>query len=307
MAEAPPPSVSLRQSPKGGDVLDPPVANPSSVLKLQWQLVLLIHGYNNTLRAGRDAYEGFRAVQRELAELEPDQPITHGQIVDVYWPGDANWGIVSALYYMWSIDKAKRSAEVLAGTLEEAIRESGFKQIDIVAHSMGGRFTLELIKHLIVVPNLIVRRVVFMAAAVPVFMLEPNDAHQLRAAYDTKLQGGAISLFSPDDMVLSLAFPVGQTLAGAGEGWFPTALGHDLWVNHLTPGNLSQHQISGAGHSDYWGWNQDSIEQARMANTYVRNFLGFPGRGERDIPSREVIERPTGSERTRDYDREPPQ
>src|SRR3990172_9052650 len=119
MAQAPPPSLSFRRRERGGDVLDPPDANPPDVLRGSWQLVLLIHGYNNDLRAGREAYEGFRLVQQEIGRI--DKPL-----VDIYWPGDANWGIVSFLYYPWSIGQAQQTAPVLARALGEAVALSGF-------------------------------------------------------------------------------------------------------------------------------------------------------------------------------------
>jgi pimeloyl-ACP methyl ester carboxylesterase len=297
MSQALPPSLSLRQSDKGGELSDAPTANPENVLNLTWHLVLLIHGYNNDLQAGREAYEGFREVQRRLAGLEEHQQITDGQLVDIYWPGDANWGIASPLYYPWSIAKAKEAAAVLAESLKRAVAENGFKQIEIIAHSMGGRLTFELIKHLVLEVGVRVRRVVFMAAAFPTFMLDPDDGNQLRAAYDAKVQEGSTSLFSPDDMVLALAFPLGQTIAGSGEGWFPTALGHNVWKSHLTPTNLAQHQIHGAGHSDYWGWNKETLDQAEEANQYVRAFLQFNPPGSRDIASRQVAVRQGPEER----------
>ena len=300
MALAPPPSLSVRQLPRGGGVSSSALSNPDHLLKLSGRLVLLIHGYNNDQEAGRQAYEGFRRAQRLLADLETSQPITDKQFVDVYWPGDADWGIGSPLYYPWSIDKAKESAAILASALARAAAERSFKEIDIVTHSMGGRLTLELIKHLVLELGVSVRRVVFMAAAVPTFMLDPEDAQQLRVAYNAKVQGAATSLFSPNDMVLAVAFPLGQTIAGTGEGWFPTALGHDIWSSHLTPSNLAQQQVHGAGHSDYWGWNDATLDIALEANQYVREFLQFNAAGSREMASRRVADRPELEERPSD-------
>lgn len=298
MVMAPPPSVSLRQSPKGGEVLTTFQPNPTNVLRLSRRLLLLIHGYNNDLEAGKDAYQGFIRVQHELADLPPDRPICDGQIVGVYWPGDADWGIFSALYYPWSIEKAKTAAASLATALESAAREGLLHEVDVIAHSMGSRLTLELLKQLLPTPRIRVARIVFMAAAVPVFMLDPADGQKLRAAYETMLAGGAISLYSRDDMVLNLAFPVGQTAAGAGEGWFPTALGHDIWLSHLTPPNLLQYPVNGAGHSDYWGWKEETLDRAREANKHIREFLRFTSGVVRETPSRVVVERDGPEERT---------
>lgn len=282
MAQAPSPSLSVRRLKRGGDVLDPPEPNPPDVLRQSWQFVLLIHGYNNDLKAGTDAYQGFRAVQAEIGRI--DKPL-----IDIYWPGDADWGIVSALYYPLSVGRAQQSAPVLSRTLGEAVALSGFKQIDIVSHSMGGRVAAELIKGLQAVPGILVRRVAFMAAALPTFKLTPGDSSKLREAYDAVVTGGAVSLFSPDDMVLALAFPAGQTLAGSGEGWFPTALGHEQWASPHAPPTLRQQQIYHAGHSDYWGWNKKTLRQARQAGRIVREFLALG-----PIPERVPEERVPG-------------
>lgn len=263
-------------------MLDPPAPNPPDVLRRSWQFVLLIHGYNNDLEAGSEAYRGFRSVQEEIGRI--DKPL-----VDIYWPGDADWGIVSLLYYPLSVGRAQQSAPVLSRALGEAVALSGFKQIDIVSHSMGGRVVVELLKELQAVPGILVRHVAFMAAALPTFKLTPGDRGRLREAYDAVVTGGAVSLFSPDDMVLALAFPAGQTLAGSGEGWFPTALGREQWASDVAPSTLRQQQIYGAGHSDYWGWNEKTQRQARQAGRVVREFLELG-----PIPERVPEERAQG-------------
>lgn len=289
MLELPSPSISLRQLDRGGEVLDPPKLSPSNVLGTSWHYVLLIHGYNNDLKAGQDAYEGFRLVQRQIGNVGPGQPATERPLVDIYWPGDADWGIVSSLYYPWSIEKAKRAASVLARALAEAVSLNGFKQVDVIAHSMGCRLTLELLKELRAVPGIIVRRVVFMAAAVPTFMLMSGE--MLRAAYDSVLIQGAVSLFSPTDPVLALAFPLGQTAGGTGEGWFPTALGHDCWASPFAPANIYQQPVIGASHSDYWGWKEETRGMARQAGLRAREFLGLGTIPEREGVYRSRLER----------------
>lgn len=297
MAPAPPPSVSLRGQDRGGEVRDAAELNPPDVLRMSRSLVLLIHGYNNDLKAGREAYEGFRLVQRAMGRVD-------ASLVDVYWPGDADWGIVSFLYYPWSIDKARRAAPVLARALGDAVRLGLLTQIDVVAHSMGGRLTLELLEHLRAVPGLLVRRVAFMAAAVPTFMLALD--HGLRAAYDAMLAEGAFSLFSPDDIVLSLAFPFGQTLGGAGEGFLPTALGHERWASPLAPPRLDQGQVYGANHFDYWGWKEKTRDKAREAGLRVREFLGLGPIPERTVAARSQPARSGAEARAVEATRETP-
>jgi hypothetical protein len=184
-----------------------------------------------------------------------------------------------------------------------------------VAHSMGCRLTLELIRRLIAVPDVSIQRVVFMAAAVPTFLLEPPE--RLRTGLDHPRVEGVMSLFSADDSVLDNAFPLGQWDA-QGESWTDgdewrrgntVALGHERWVPVNPPRVLSQEnqiQISGAGHSDYWGWREKTRDrQGRWANILVKDFLRFTDAGSREVLSRERADRETAPGRTGGPDREP--
>jgi len=298
MARGPAPSLSLRRLPEGGEVQDPPEPNPPDVLLSSRRLVLLIHGFNNDLEAGTQAYEGFRLVQRELGEISVP-------LVDVYWPGDADWGVVSFLYYPKSIEKAIQSAEVLARALGAAAQQSGPKEVDLVGHSMGCRLALELLARLQPIAGVLVRRVVLMAGAVPTFMLEPTYTHRLRAAYDAMVAAGGLSLYSGADKVLSQAFPAGQTL-GDDEGFFPTALGHEYLGGPAAPATLGQREIPGADHSDYWGWKESTRDLGREANAVVREFLGLGPIPERIRPWRAPVERGAVEERAGTPERQTP-
>ena len=268
---------------------------PDNALTRFGHIVLLIHGYNNDEQEAQTAYRGFDRMQRELGRIPDEQPVADGRVVEVFWPGDGNWGIVSFLYYMASIDKAVATSELLAAALRTAADERGFLNVDIVAHSMGCRLTLETVKRLEAVPNLRVRRVVFMAAAVATETLkEVPDDHGLRRAYDRVIAEGAVSLYSPADLVLSVAFPLGQTLAPGDEGFMPAALGHDLWLGEEVPLNLRYRQSEnrGAGHSDYWGWREETRdEQGRFANARIRHFLNLGAIAFRDGPERTMAGR----------------
>ncbi len=299
MALEPTARLSFRQRPQGGEVKPEPSEPEYRQLTGRRHLLLLIHGYNNNLKVGEEAYRGFEALQRELANLDDDTPVAGGRLIQVYWPGDADWGIVSPLFYPWSIERARRTAAALADTLARAARESGHKQVDIVAHSMGCRLTLELLKALRSKSDITVGRVVLMAGAVPTFMLEPRpDRHELRDAFDKVLSDAGLSLYSSSDLVLSVAFRLGQS-AATGEGFFPTALGHEFWADAVAPVNLTQQENPNAGHSDYWGWKQkpQSLACARTANARVKEFLRFEQPGERAPAERDTVERETQDER----------
>jgi pimeloyl-ACP methyl ester carboxylesterase len=288
--------LSFRQRAQGGEVKPEPSEQEYLKLACRRHLLLLIHGYNNDLNASEDAYRGFEALQRELAKLDDDTPVASGRLVQIYWPGDADWGVVSPLFYPWSIQRACRTAAALADILARAARESGHKQVDIVAHSMGCRLALELLRQLRNQSDITVGRVVLMAGAVPTFMLEPRpDKQKLRDAIDTVLTDAGLSLYSSTDKVLAYAFPLGQTAAPGSEGFFPTALGHEFWADAVAPVKLTQQENPDADHSDYWGWNQKppSLACARAANARVKEFLRFEQPGERACAERGMAERET--------------
>ncbi len=282
-------TISLRNDDVGGPVLPQPKVTGKSALCAAHHLVLLVHGYNNNLREATDAYDGFHARQHDQDAAE-----RYGfgrSFAELYWPGDADWGIASFLFYMQSIDRARESAEVLGRYLAECF-PNGPVRIDIVAHSMGCRLVLELLRTLSTHPQLQIGRVVLMAAAVPTAMLQgsPERSGRLRPGFDAVIAEGARSLYSLADMVLSLAFPLGQTLGG--EGFLPTALGHEYWVDSGVPLNLGQVQNAGADHGDYWGWNTKPrpLSCARVAAHEVHDYLRFASAGDRHVAQRPLVE-----------------
>jgi len=284
-------TLSLREQDVGGGVKAVPSVSDEAALAAAQHLVLLIHGYNNDRKAAADAYAGFHARQQEL---DPDGRYGIGRVfVEVYWPGDADWGMASFLFYMGSVDHAVQSAECLARYLAERFGANGVR-IDIVAHSMGCRLGMELLRALAGAnAALDIARIVFMAGAAPTFMLEQQrPARRLRPSYDHVLREGARSLYSGADSVLAFAFPAGQSLAPGEEGWMPVALGHTFWADTTVPLNLGQEENPQAGHGDYWGWNTDPkpLHCAQNAAQAVRSFLQFPSAGSRTIGERPLVE-----------------
>jgi pimeloyl-ACP methyl ester carboxylesterase len=290
MAEVKRVTLSYREDAVGGEVSARPKISDELAIKQAQHLVLLIHGYNNDTQAAKDAYEGFHARQRDL-----DAGERYGiglTFVEVYWPGDAAWGFASFLFYMGSIKRAIKTAGHLADYLTRNI--GNLVRIDIVAHSMGCRLATELLRTLgnqPITPQ--IERIVFMAGAIPTFMLEQrNPSRRLRPSYDQVLRDGARSLYSGSDMVLALAFPAGQSLAPGEEGFLPTALGHAKWTDPTVPNNLDQQQNPGAGHGDYWGWNDKPkpLKCATKAAQEVRSYLQFPSSGSRTMNERSMVE-----------------
>lgn len=283
--------LSYRESAVGGDVKTIPFVSDDAALAAAQHIVLLIHGYNNDAEAAMKAYEGFHARQ---GERDPHARYGLGRtFVEIYWPGDGDWGIASFLFYMKSIRRAIQTAEALAAFLVSRVAITS--RIDIVAHSMGCRLAFELMRALKAQkPAPAIGRIVFMAGAVPTFMLESQKPpRRLRPAYDAVLREGACSLYSGSDMVLAYAFPAGQSLGKGEEGAWPTALGHAQWVDTTVPLNLGQEENTGAGHGDYWGWNTrpKPLQRATKAATEISNYLQFASAGSRAIADRPLEER----------------
>ncbi len=305
-------NLSFRTDDQGGDVRPFPQMDQFYQNWSKSRLVLLIHGYNNPVPDARKAYDGFFSLQQQLGgypiggNFAPDR-----NFVEVFWKGD-DWGVLSLLYYPYAIPSAGQTAEALAVVLENlAQQRAEGLELEVVAHSLGTRLTLDLLREISTVPRITVTRIVFFAAATPTFMLEESAA--LRQAYDTGVKGGLLSLYSGNDIVLSWAFPLGQTVAPGQEGFFPTALGHALWRPPDVPPTLGQEENRNANHGDYWGCGKNRTECERFANMKARDYLGFAGAGdripveamtaerdineaigvpERSVPSREVAVRP---------------
>jgi hypothetical protein len=248
--------------------------------------LLLIHGYNNDPAQAADAYAGFGAIQKELFPGVVNDDFAPGwHRIEVLWQGFASWGLVSFAFYPMAIPNARATGAFLADALVDAAAGQP-RRVQVVAHSLGCRVTLELVRALRALRatrhhDVQVERVVFFAAAVPTYGLEDEMPLGLR---DALLQEGVetSSMYSLDDVVLSGAFPPGQTLGG--EGFFPTALGHDTWAGGLRA-RMEQHDNAPAGHGDYWGasWTRHA-ECARNAGQNAATFLRWENGAQRQLP-----------------------
>lgn len=304
---APPrlPRITFRTASEGGEVRLRPQIYPAGALTGRRRLVLLIHGFNNSEKEAREAYDGFCRLQRELGDLNPDQPVGDGNLVEVYWPGDVGW--FPAKNYEDSLERAIKVGRLFAEAFARLLEDGVPKAIDVVAHSMGCRLTLEVMRQLLLVgvPDIRFRRMVFFAAAVPTFLLEGQE--RLRKGLDNSQAEGVLSLFSPDDWILDNAFPLGQWDA-QGEGWTngedewrnnTVALGVQRWVYHNAPAVLEQAQNYEAGHSDYWGRKKETRDrQGRLAGKEAMRFLQFTAAGSREQEDRLTVTRSVAPQRT---------
>jgi pimeloyl-ACP methyl ester carboxylesterase len=292
-------ALSLRKSPVGGPVNDRvPQGDLDRVRALldagtARGLVLLVHGYNNSLTEASASYDGFFALQRELAQLPAERALADNRVfVRTYWPGDADWGAASFLAYMKAVKNGVVAGERFAAAIRELARRPEPLDVHIVGHSMGCRVALEILRWLAGVPNVRVSRVVLMAAAVPTFRMEAASAgpDSLRSAYDATVGRGGLcrTLYSSSDLVLALAFPAGQTLAEGDEGLAPTAIGHEQWAAAVPPAGLTQSEVRKAMHSDYWGGETSKRGVAIEAQKLVREVLGFQSSAAREVAPRDA-------------------
>jgi pimeloyl-ACP methyl ester carboxylesterase len=232
--------ISVREQGLGGGV-SAARATPAGWMDGLRHIVLLVHGYNADREDARRAFDGF-------LRMLPARFPPAGR---VYWPGDADWGVLSTFCYPSKIPVARTSAARLAGFLA-GLRGPGGGPIEVtlVGHSLGCRVILELLEDLSWQRDAraVVRVVVLMAAAVPTDLLEAGG--QLRrsalAPYHRHVY------HSDDDRVLRWAFPAGQAAAQL-TGHEPARSLEAVGL-HGNPRSYPSRSrdLHGNRHADYW-------------------------------------------------------
>lgn len=258
----------------------------SSVPQLRGKshLLFLIHGYNNTWTEANESYTAFCNLQKQAVSAGLDW--TFGStVVEVFWPGDAEWGIARPAFYPWAIPKADATADLLSAIIKDLLEfNHGELYIQIVAHSMGNRVALRMASRLSGLQGLIVRRAVHMASAVAVWKLEDNRNELSLGLAKEISTGAAISLYSEKDAVLAYAFPFGETADFVQEGFLPVALGHQKWIKGDSQLNFTQADERPAGHGDYWGGDPDESDALKTRiRDVIHNALDFGVSGTRSI------------------------
>lgn len=258
--------LSLREQPEGGNLRSAVLQKPLPDLYTRIEAVVLVHGFNNHEGEAAEAYLGFRSRQYPLA-ARVSPPSLENMLTDVFWPGDAaGWGgfdLADALVYPAAVGTAQNAAPRLARHLQSM---PNLRIVHFVGHSLGCRVILETIKHL-QGRGPIVGKVCLMAAAVPVFKVQSGGDLAGAMAYAKEVK----ILYSRDDRVLQLTFPEGQTVASGNEGFFPTALGRE--PPDGIPGRIDRVRVNQAGHSDYWGYTDNSA--ASEAAGKIASFFQF--------------------------------
>lgn len=273
----------LRKKREGGSLRVPSIFHGGLDAIARRECLVLIHGFNNTEGEAAAAYFGFRGRETEI--FQPGDPSAFDRrFGDVFWPGDADWwwffDKVDFLIYPSAVHTAVKAGEQLANLL---FQMPNLERVDFVAHSLGCRIALETVDRIRARTSLVIRYVCLMAAAVPSEMLEQGGRYYALmnelAAESTEIK----VLHSRQDPVLHLAFPFGQALAG-----FDEASGRALGRYGPMPtmpgfgATLTECEISGAGHGDYWG--QGTSAAALTSTDVAGRFLAL-GDVDRELAS----------------------
>lgn len=257
--------ISLRALPAGGAVLRDPRLTPADLLLGADELVLLVHGFNNSEDVAFASYRDF---------MTNIGPIWASQSAGVFWPGDGRTGdpnapagwrsvLLSAASYPYQPQRATEAAGYLADVVSRACvsrdtvaarrgRRPAELVVSIVAHSMGCRLALELLRLLRSAltggVRLRIRHVALMAAAVPGYHV--TERGELEQALTTAER--TTVYWSRTDRVLRFLFPLGQALERPfPRGWWPWhrgALGRDGAAERP---RLRSVEVA-IGHSGYW-------------------------------------------------------
>ncbi|TCQ03392.1 alpha/beta hydrolase family protein DUF900 [Sphingomonas sp. PP-CC-3A-396] len=259
------PRINLRCGDSGGAMLRTAQVVPRYLLVNATEVLLLIHGYNNDRDTALISYAGF------LHNLgNPWHELAAG----LFWPGDGitsygggrKPGLLSRMCgratYMWQPPRAQEAAtyvnELLIATAKAKSAQASRLgrtvrplTLNIVAHSMGCRLALELLRLLqgmVSLGQLRVRSVTLMAAAVPLYHVEE------RGLLESALQTAEITrvLWSKADLTLKYWFRLGQSLERHVSRGFLLSGRQALGRSGLTTRPRVYTQETQLDHSDYW-------------------------------------------------------
>ncbi len=275
--------VNLRDKPEGGATLGAVRALWKGDQQLpQRELLVLVHGYNNHRQEAEVAYVGLRTRQGALLSGGKWTQPLDDRMGDTFWPGDANWpGFLDKLDFLFYSAAVSVARDDVARKIANYLRaRADVLTVHFLAHSLGCRVALEVMQDIATEGGPKVGKVCLMAAAVPTFKLCPGGALTGAIAAAGQLR----VLYSPADMVLSAAFPPGQTIAKGDEGFFPAAVGHAGDVP-LMSGKVERQHIPGAAHGDYWGHGSGAPTE-RSARAIAEFFRFDGGIGKRGLDHR---------------------
>lgn len=215
-------------------------------------LLILIHGYNNSVEKAQSSYSRFKDALRSATR--PGGETRLGAVWEFHWPSDHPLGAISLATYPVRVPEAELVGVLLADFLTS---RRPTQTIRIVAHSLGCRVALHAISAIQTSGRTTGPRIeslFLLAAAVPVTLC----ANEPGRPYPRPLPGvSEYAFYSNRDRVLQMSFVPGQYLAGeTGEAVGRQGAPAYRWTS--TMDTLLQHK-------QYWG----SAEVVRRIDTLV--------------------------------------
>ncbi len=222
-------------------------------------ILLLVHGYNNSYDDAQESYGKFiDNLQQELARSRaaPDA------IAKFHWPGDESTFFGTTAGYAFDINHARDAAQRLATYLTGLpIPGTASLRITIVGHSMGCRLILEALGRMPNAPA--ISLVGLMAAASPVDFVK-RGARLFRTGNPPRRM---LKFFSERDIVLQIAFPLGQWQA------FQLQIEDDNYSKavgrHGHPAEFGSPVQTENGHSKYWGDDEIAAKMVRQIDATI--------------------------------------
>jgi esterase/lipase superfamily enzyme len=204
--------------------------------------VLLVHGYNVNETEAIKSLTDFREA------LGYFDPALAADTFICSWAGNWEIPILRPVAYPFMLRNAHESSETLLQAIHDWYATPlAPEELIIIAHSLGCRLTLEMLKTMAAQgrPQRLRRlSVILMAAAVPTDYVGRGGLLEIAAT----LPDVRVVLHSESDNVLSFAFGLGQTIAR--DGWFPEAIG--LRGNPQSVPWTRTEQMRAFDHGDYW-------------------------------------------------------
>ncbi len=173
-----------------------------SLAGVRWATVF-VHGYNNSREQARKKWD---ITRRRLPGV-----LSEGPLIEYYWPGDPGWGPS----YLKSVRYAKAVAigRECGRQLGIYLSHSGLDEVSLVGHSLGCRVVLETLRHFQVTRARTRCRVALLLAAAVAEGLCDEPNRFTRPASLPDYADSLRVLYSHQDMVLLLGFPLGQRAA----------------------------------------------------------------------------------------------
>lgn len=228
------------RSPTPGITIDDQVTATGVLHELRSsRLIILIHGYQNSVADAAKSYGLFRAALRSVLWIDNEEVL--GSFWEFHWPGDHPSPVISMATYAVRVPEAKEAGRLLADYLD-TLHDA--RDVVLVAHSLGCRVALHAAT---LIHNKrqsyngpLIGGLFLMAAAVPV-----DHCHgQAKPYRERAVTGPEVVFHSLHDKALGRAFDSGQKIYGeSGDAVGRRGEPAERWLQDVD---------TGLGHGKYW-------------------------------------------------------